>query len=259
MVVFDRVSPDASLSRTDPGGATHPLDRRDIAADPSTRMPRGDQVAFVSEQTAASWGAAPVRYGTLFVAPDGLTETQARTVRAATDHDPDEWLRRYLTDPEAAAGGVSAEIGGEYADSPPSDGALLGWAAAGASLVFTLLVVAVALALDASESADERALLAAIGAPPSVRRSIVAWQAFLLPALGALVAVPAGMLVAWAVVSPERELDAAAREVGVEIPWAAAALLLLAVPLATAAITWAGAALRGRRRHDLSSLSLAAD
>ncbi|HYZ97201.1 MAG TPA: hypothetical protein VE575_00535 [Acidimicrobiales bacterium] len=87
----------------------------------------------------------------------------------------------------------------------------------------------------------------------------MAWQAFLLPALGALVAVPAGMLVAWAVVSPERELDAAAREVGVEIPWAAAALLLLAVPLATAAITWAGAALRGRRRHDLSSLSLAAD
>jgi hypothetical protein len=33
----------------------------------------------------------------------------------------------------------------------------------------------------------------------------------------------------------------------------------VAVPLATAALTWLGVAVRGLRRHDLAALSLAAD
>ncbi|MGH9113368.1 MAG: FtsX-like permease family protein, partial [Acidimicrobiales bacterium] len=128
-----------------------------------------------------------------------------------------------------------------------------------ASLVFTLLVVAVALALDASESTDERSLLAAIGAPPAIRRSIVTWQAFLLPALGALVAVPIGLLVSWAVLSDQADAGGPGREVAVQIPWLTGGLLLLAVPLATAAATWLGAVIRGRRRRDLAALTLAAD
>jgi hypothetical protein len=201
----------------------------------------------------------PVEVGTLFRARADLTDAQVEAVRAATNDEPDEWLRQYLTDPERTSFGIDAEIGAEYGGSSRGGAGPLTWAAAGGSLLFTLLVVAIALALDASESGDERALLAAIGAPHKVRRSIVAWQAFLLPALAAVVAVPAGLLVAYAVVSVERELSPPASDVAVQVPWGAMVLLLVVVPLATAAVTWVGAAVRGRRRRDLSTLTLAAD
>ena len=113
------------------------------------------------------------------------------------------------------------------------------------------------------ESAAENPGMARVrstyGAPPKIQRSIVAWQAFLLPVLAAIVAVPAGLLVAYAVVSVRTGLDGPARDVAVQVPWGAMALVLLLVPLATAAVTWVGAALRGRRRRDLSTLTLAAD
>ena len=250
-IVFGLVNPDATLTLNDGTGASRPLDRADVAADPVTRVVNGDQVAMVSPETAERWGAVPVDYGTLFRAPAALTEEQARAIRAATDDGPDDWLRQYLTNPDATFSDIYADVG-------LSDEEHLAALAQG-SLLFTLLVVAIALALDASESGDERALLAAIGAPPKVRRSIVAWQAFLLPALAAVVAVPAGLLVAYAVVSVRTELDGPARDVAVQVPWGAMALVLLLVPLATAALTWVGAALRGRRRRDLSTLTLAAD
>ena len=257
-IVFGLVNPDATLTLNDGTGASRPLDRADVAADPLTRVVNGDQVAMVSPETAERWGAVPVDYGTLFRAPAALTEEQARAIRAATDDGPDDWLRQYLTNPDATFSDIYADVG--LSDGGAGGGATnLTWAAAGGSLLFTLLVVAIALALDASESGDERALLAAIGAPPKVRRSIVAWQAFLLPALAAVVAVPAGLLVAYAVVSVRTELDGPARDVAVQVPWGAMALVLLLVPLATAALTWVGAALRGRRRRDLSTLTLAAD
>jgi putative ABC transport system permease protein len=257
-IVFGLVDADATLTLNDGTGPGRPLDRADVAADPLTRVARGDQVAMVSPETAERWGAVPVDYGTLFRAAADLTEAQARAIRAATGGDPDEWLRQYLTNPDRTFSDIYADIG--LHDGGAGGGAgNLTWAAAGGSLLFTLLVVVIALALDATESADERALLAAIGAPPKIRRSIVAWQAFLLPALAAVVAVPAGLLVAYAVVSVRRELDGPARDVAVQVPWGAMALVLLVVPLATAALTWVGAALRGRRRRDLSTLTLAAD
>lgn len=256
--MFGLVDPDATLTLNDGTGAPRPLDRADVVADPRTRMVRGDQVAMVSPETAERWGAVPVDYGTMFRAPADLTEAQARAIRAATGNDPNEWLRQYLTNPDGTFSDIYADIG-LYDRGAGGGAGNLTWAAAGGSLLFTLLVVAIALALDASESGDERALLAAIGAPPKVRRSIVAWQAFLLPALAAVVAVPAGLLGAYAVVSVRRELDGPARDVAVQVPWGAMALVLVVVPLATAALTWVGAALRGRRRRDLSTHTLAAD
>jgi putative ABC transport system permease protein len=259
VVVFDLVGPDASVSLVGPGGATRPLERGDVAADPMTRFPNGNQVALVSAETARRWGAEPVQYATLFRAAGDLTHGQVRAVERAVQADPQSQIRQYLTDPDAPASDMYVEIGRQLHIAPRSDGAAYTWVAAGASLLFTLLVVALALALDASESGNERALLAAIGAPPAVRRSIVAWQAFLLPALGALVAVPAGLLATFAVLSDRSDTTGPARGVAVQVPWAAIALLLVAVPLATAGLTWLGAALRGRRREDLAAFSLAAD
>jgi putative ABC transport system permease protein len=256
IVVFDLVGPDASVSLT---GLARPLDRSDIVADPMTRVPSRYPTAYISPETAESWGLAPIEYGTLFRAPSDLTDAQVQAIRSATDGDPDDGLRQYLLDPNTTATDVYADIGREYHPSIESNAAPLTWAAVGASLLFTLLVVAIALALDASESADERALLSAIGAPPAVRRSIVAWQAFLLPALAALVAVPVGLVVSYAVLSNDDGWSGPAQDVAVQVPWGAMALLLLAVPLATAGCTWVGAALRGRRRRDMAALSLGGD
>lgn len=259
VVVFDLVSPDASVTLLGPDGTPTPLERGDVAADPMTRVPNGSQVALVSAETARRWGAEPVEYASLFVATDDLTDGQVRAVTRAVQADPQEQLRQYLTDPDAPASAMYVEIGRQIHVTARGEGATYTWVAAGASLLFTLLVVAIALALDASESGDERALLAAIGAPPAVRRSIVAWQAFLLPALGALVAVPAGLLVSFAVLSDRSDTFGPARGVAVQVPWGAIALLLVAVPLATAALAWLGAAARGRRREDLAAFGLAAD
>jgi putative ABC transport system permease protein len=258
-IVFGLVEPDATLGVSDGRGVTRPLERADVAADPMTRVPEGNQIAIISPETAKRWGAVPGTIGTLFRAPEDLTRAQARAILATTGDGGNEWLRQYLTDPERDFAFVDAQIGLYVGGPSRGDAGLLTWAAAGGSLLFTLLVVAIALALDASESSDERALLAAVGAPPKVRRSIVAWQAFLLPALAAVVAVPAGLLVAYAVVSVRRELSGPAADVPVQVPWVAMVLLLLVVPLATAAVTWVGAAVRGRRRRDLSTLTLAAD
>ncbi len=252
VVVFDAVGLDAPVPLV---GTPAPFARGDVAADPMSRVPNGSQVALISPETASRWGVETLEYATLFRAPADLTDAQQAAVRSATDSDPDEELRRYLLEGEYPSSYVYAQVGGEYG---ASSRAFLPWAAAGASLVFTLLVVAAALALDATESADERSLLAAIGAPPRVRRSIAAWQAFLLPALGALVAVPIGMVVSYAVLSRRPPADAS-REVAVQLPWATAALLLIVVPLATAGITWLAAALQGRRRRDLATMALAAD
>jgi hypothetical protein len=61
------------------------------------------------------------------------------------------------------------------------------------------------------------------------------------------------------VLSDRSDTTGPARGVAVQVPWGAIALLLVAVPLATAGLTWLGAALRGRRREDLAAFSLAAD
>ncbi len=252
VVVFDLVSPDASVSLLVPGGGTGPLERRDVAADPMTRLADGSQIALVSEETADRWGAVPAEYATLFLAPRDLTDTQVHAIERAIAGDAEDQIRQYLTDPGGTESNIYARIGRQHG-STEHHGGTYTWVAAGASLLFTLLVVAIALALDASESGDERALLAAIGAPPVVRRSIVVWQAFLLPALGALVAVPAGLLVSFAVLSDTSDAFGAARNVFVQVPWGAMALLLVGIPLATAGLTWIGAALRGRRRRDLAA------
>jgi putative ABC transport system permease protein len=123
-------------------------------------------------------------------------------------------------------------------------------AAVAASLAFTLLVVAVALTLTAAESGDERRLLDAIGAPPSLRRSVSAWQALLLPAMAVLLGVPISLLVSYAVVNAEGTT-------GVRVPWATVAAVSLLLPLASGGITWLSSAVTNRGRHDLAGPALA--
>jgi uncharacterized RDD family membrane protein YckC len=125
-------------------------------------------------------------------------------------------------------------------------------AAVGASLLVTLAVVAVALALTAAESSDENRLLEAIGSPPSIRRSVSAWQALLLPAMAVTLAVPIALVVAAALLGD----DGGGTRTGpshVIVPWLTVAAVVVLLPLASGAVTWVGATVTGRRRHDLAA------
>lgn len=134
----------------------------------------------------------------------------------------------------------------------PDDRAFVGIVGAGLG-VFTLLVVAVALALSAAESRDEAALLAALGAPPRVRRSVAGWQAALLPLAGTLIGVPLGLAAAVAMVlaGPDD-----ARHGGLSVPWALVGGLLVVLPLVSGLGARAVAAVAvGRRSGGTATLA----
>lgn len=112
------------------------------------------------------------------------------------------------------------------------------------SLVLILAVVAVGLALAARDSEDERLVLGAVGAPPRVLRQVGTRRATLLVLTAAVIAVPAGLLPASAIVA------AANRSAGLRLdPWSLA-FVVVGVPLAVALATAASGRLRDGLRPD---------
>jgi hypothetical protein len=99
------------------------------------------------------------------------------------------------------------------------------------ALLFALFVVAMGLALASAETREERDVLAVLGATPHTLRRTNACKAFLLTALGAVVAVPVGL---GPVAVITRLGDDPAPLV---VPWRTLALLLVAVPVLAALLT----------------------
>jgi putative ABC transport system permease protein len=194
----------------------------------------------------ADWPArhhlAAVDTGVLLRAPRPLTGADRdalRRVRTATQNDA-AIRAQVLGTPSRP------ELYVDYHVDVPDDLALAGVIGAGL-LVFTLLVVAVALALSAAESRDESDLLAALGAPPRVRRSVTGWQAALLPLAGTAIGVPLGLAAAAAMVWAGPHNHGAG---GLVVPWGVMVALLLVVPTASGLGARAVAAVAvGRRAH----------
>jgi putative ABC transport system permease protein len=106
------------------------------------------------------------------------------------------------------------------------------------ALLFALGVVAIGLALAAAESADERNVLVALGAPPRTLRRTNGAKALLLTLLAAVIAVPLGLgPVAVMVRLGEDDLPFV-------VPWRTIALVVLVMPLAAAAVTTAATRVR---------------
>jgi putative ABC transport system permease protein len=75
----------------------------------------------------------------------------------------------------------------------------------GASLAFALIITGVAVALGEAEGrADQRTLLA-VGADPRIRRRISAGRAAVVALLAGILAVPAGLLPAWGILSSREQ------------------------------------------------------
>lgn len=238
-------------------GVEGPLDDAEIVVSDAP-APRGSEIALVSLATAERWGIETAYEGTLFDADAPLSEPQRRALRevfwgcgGSESTCQDQQIRDNLLERsslEPSQGRISLnESGGPHARN-------IQLAVVGGSLAFTLLIVAVALALTSAESREERALLDAMGAPPKVRRSITTWQAGLLPAMAVVLAVPGGLAVLFA--AGDRSDPTG---IGMQVPWLALAMLGIGVPLVSAAVAWLGASLTGRHRHDLSAIALASD
>lgn len=121
----------------------------------------------------------------------------------------------------AAAGAGIVHI--EWADGPASRMAGLRTVAVVTSLIIALTVAAIAVALGESESRPEQRTLLAVGASPRIRRRIAAARAAVLAVLASALALPAGLLPIWGVMSGMNSPFVA------PIPELAAAMLLLPI------------------------------
>jgi putative ABC transport system permease protein len=85
-----------------------------------------------------------------------------------------------------------------FASQPPDlSGGLFRVVLIAGSLLFTLTVAGIAVALGEAESRNEQRTLVAIGAAPAMRRRITAARAAVIAALGGALAVPGGLLPVW--------------------------------------------------------------
>ncbi len=127
-------------------------------------------------------------------------------------------------------------------DSPLLSPALLQAVIVGPALLLTLLVVAIALSLSATESRDERDVLVAVGAPPRTLRRMAGVKGVVLTVAAMVLAVPTGLVPA-AVVLWLSAPSPADEAVAVRVPWVAIALLLVAVPVVAGLAAWATSSL----------------
>lgn len=123
------------------------------------------------------------------------------------------------------------------------------------SIVFALclltgfIVVIVATALSAAESAGDDRILDAVGAAPSLLRARLAARAAYLALLGCVLAIPAGVLPALAL------SETVNFPLPFVLPWRELIATACGLPLLVYAGTWAFATVRGSRRERIWELS----
>jgi putative ABC transport system permease protein len=110
------------------------------------------------------------------------------------------------------------------------------------ALVLTVFVIAVNLALSASETRDERDVLTVVGAAPRALSRANGYKAALLTVMGAALAVPLGLLPVTVFYATS---TGATRLV---LPYAVIALLVVAVPVAAGLVTAVASAIALRVR-----------
>ncbi len=134
---------------------------------------------------------------------------------------------------------MTPEIGFEFYDAlrfgPFPESSLTELIVGGAALFLALLVTALALGLTAVDNRGDDATLVALGAAPSVRRKVRAWEGTLLSGMGVVLAIPIGFL-------PSLVMGRAryARN-PVVFPWITVGILLIIVPLLAWLIGYASA------------------
>jgi len=193
---------------------------------------------LVSEDKAEELGLEPQRLATLFHNPEALSVDQRDTL--------EDVVFEPATDPSAQRSAPTS-ISWQDPETGPSPFQLELLLTA-VALVFSLFVVGVSLALAAAESKDERDVLTIAGAPPGMLARSAGARAWLLAAIGAAMAVPIGFLpvvvFSWAKDRQVYDTDG----FPIVFPTRTVLLLLVAVPLVVALVSWLTSATAQRLR-----------
>lgn len=105
------------------------------------------------------------------------------------------------------------------------------WRWAPRAALITLGAAGIATGLAQADSRDDHATLAAIGAPPRVRRTLAAAQSLTIAGLGTGLGVLAGFVPGVALIGAVESLD-------LVVPWVLLAAGVAGVPLLAAAAAW---------------------
>ncbi len=150
--------------------------------------------------------------------------------------------------------GTSLNIGYSYF-RPATDSGIIEAAIALGVLVITLLIVAIGLALSATEGKDERDVLVAIGARPGTLSSLSGLRAFALSAFGVLLAIPVGLVPSLVVIRSSQAGEQIPE--GPVVPWLTI-VLLLGIPVVAYAVARAASSI-GRRLRPVRMSNFAFD
>jgi putative ABC transport system permease protein len=163
-------------------------------------------------------------FQTIVAAPGPLTKKQIREVKDIASEHPGMFVQT-------------------VADFLPQFGTARAAATAGAAFI-ALAIVAITVALVASESRRDQAIMVAVGAPPRTRRRIAGARAGLIAVLASAIAVPAGFLSVAVVQFSRSDLAILSRcakcsaHFPIIVPAAAIMVVLFAVPVIAATWGW---------------------
>ena len=210
------------------------------------------------DSPAASYGLPQVLISAETAEEHGLVEDRPRilvdTGRPITDDELDELA--LLADDIAwnAQGARADEFVSVYLPDPePAITEAQVRVIVYAALMLVIgAVVAVGLALAAKDSEDEARVLVAVGAPPRTVRRVAALRAGLLVATATAIALPAGLLPAWAITSASSDGRLRVYDGGL-VPFrldvVSLVFLVVAVPVIVMAVALAGTWLRDHLRR----------
>lgn len=205
-----------------------PLDSRSSAFQGYAETGRTELAAVVLEP------AAEVQYY-------GIVSPGAAALAGMRVED-DSLLVQLSEYPDAVqADKISAAIAGVYADRFGSmhvergaerDASLILWSIVGAGALITLSAAGITTGLSMADSRKDHVTLAGVGAAPRLRKALAGSQALMTAGLGTVLGSMAGTIPAMLLVTATGMARTAV------VPWPQLAALLVAVPLAGAALAW---------------------
>ncbi len=161
-----------------------------------------------------------------------LSDAQTADLRSLASTLQDE------ADERGQVTGDSTGVSLNFADSYVPGRDWLSIVLGGLVTVAALGVTVVGLALSAAEGRSELATLAALGAPPRLRRRVRAWEALLTAGIAGVLAVPLGVLPAVVVLYAQRRHSGSAYD-RIGFPWTMALVVAVGVPVLAGLVAYA--------------------
>jgi len=198
-----------------------------VARDSGRAMGDGEGF-YITEAKARALGLPIENAGVIVRNPTPFTDSQKASLlvqQALFQNDP-ATQSAFIAWEGASSGSVSPQTAREII--------------LGIVIFLTLCVLAMALALSAAETRDERDILVSLGAKPSTMRAVSGWKSVALAVSGALLAIPTGFIPVWVVFHAVRRGNEITH---VAFPWLTVLQLVVAAPIIAGIVAYIGSAI----------------